>query len=193
MGKFYSLGGVSMKIIEPKVIHHFRTGVPEGENVESYHKKYSEVSYLYQDSKRDDDPIVYDVYSYTEGDSQIEGHLYWGLTILKPLYFHDECNMTKGHFHEDRNCSEIYFGIAGEGLLLLMNEDGKCWAEKIFEGSLHYIDGHIAHRLINTGDTELKVAACWPTTAGHDYQAIEQHPFPYRVFKKNNKIEFVRE
>lgn len=58
--------------------------------------------------------------------------------------------MTKSHFHENMDCTEFYFGIAGEGLLLLMDETGQTWAEKIYEGSLHHIDGHIAHRLMNT-------------------------------------------
>lgn len=181
-----------MKILEPQVLHHIYQGVVEGENVESYQKKYHEVSYLYQNPDILDDQVVYDVYSYTRGNPDIPGHLYWGLTVLKPLLINNECNMTKGHFHEDRDCAEIYFGIQGEGLLLLMDESGQCWAEKIYEGSLHYIDGHIAHRLVNTGEEDLKVGACWPTTAGHDYQAIEDHPFPYRVLKRNGQIEFLK-
>lgn len=181
-----------MKIIDSEVIHPIYSGVIKGKNVESYHKKYQEVSYLYENPHRQDDPIVYDVYSYTKGDPQIQGHLYWGLTVLKPLLINGECNMTKGHFHQDRDCSEIYFGIQGEGLLLLMDENGKCWAEKVYEGSLHYIDGHIAHRLINIGETELKVGACWPTTAGHDYAAIEKNNFPYRIFKLDGKIKCVK-
>ena len=50
-----------MKVIEPEVIHHIQNGVLEGKNVESYIKRYHEVDYLYN-QKRDDDPIVYEVY-----------------------------------------------------------------------------------------------------------------------------------
>ena len=98
--------------------------------------------------------------------------------------------MTKGHFHVNKDCAEIYFGIAGVGLLLLMDEEGHTWAEKVYEGSLHHIDGRIAHRLVNTGDEDLKVGACWPTSAGHDYHAIEKREFGYRVYKRNGQIEF---
>ena len=120
----------------------------------------------------------------------ILGNLNWGLTVLKPVYSHNECNMTKGHFHVNKDCAEIYFGIAGVGLLLLMDEEGHTWAEKVYEGSLHHIDGRIAHRLVNTGDEDLKVGACWPTSAGHDYHAIEKREFGYRVYKRNGQIEF---
>lgn len=179
-----------MKVIEPSVIHHIQDGVLEGKDVESYTKRYHEVNCLYK-KLREDDPIVYEVYSYSKG-KDVLGNLNWGLTVLKPVYSHDECNMTKGHFHEDKDCAEIYFGIAGEGLLLLMNENGETWAEKVYEGSLHHIDGTIAHRLVNIGDVDLKVGACWPTSAGHDYAAIEAKEFGYRIYKKNGQIEFIK-
>ena len=52
--------------------------------------------------------------------------------------------MTRGHWHENRECVEFYFCIAGEGLLMLMDEDGTTWAEKTYPGTLHHIDGHLA-------------------------------------------------
>lgn len=179
-----------MKVIEPTVIHQIYGGVIEGDTVEKYEKHYHEVAYLYE-KKINFDPIVYEVYSYAKGENVL-GNLNWGLTVLKPIYIHGECNMTKGHFHENKDCVEFYFGIEGEGLLLLMDETGNTWAEKVYQGSLHYIDGHIAHRLVNTGDTDLKVGACWPTSAGHDYDAIVKREFGYRVFKKDKEIEFVK-
>lgn len=179
-----------MEVKEPKVIHHIINGVIEGEKVETYTKMYHEVDYLYE-NKRDDDPVVYEVYSYSEGDDVL-GNLNWGLTVLKPVLSNGECNMTKGHFHENRDCVEYYFGIQGEGLLLLMDEEGNTWAEKVFEGSLHHIDGHVAHRLVNTGDIDLKVGACWPTSAGHDYAAIENKEFGYRIKKIDGKIRYIK-
>ena len=179
-----------MKVLEPEVIHKIYGGVLEGSPVEKYEKRYHEVSYLYE-NELNDDPIVYEVYSYNKGNDVL-GNLNWGLTVLKPVCIHGECNMTKGHFHENKDCVEFYFGVEGEGLLLLMDEEGKTWAEKVYQGSLHHIDGHLAHRLVNTGDTDLKVGACWPTSAGHDYDAIMKQEFGYRIFKKDNQIEFVK-
>ena len=73
-----------MKVIEPEVIHHIADSVIEGEKVEKYSKKYHEVAYLYE-QPREDDPIVYEVYSYSKGEN-ILGNLQWGLTVLKPVY-----------------------------------------------------------------------------------------------------------
>lgn len=179
-----------MEVFEPKALHDIEHGVIEGKDVVCTKKYFHEIAYLYQNAKIDGDPVVYDVYSYSQQDEHIKGNLNWGLTILKPIYIHDECNMTKGHFHVDRQCAEFYFGIEGEGLLLLMDEDGHTYAEKVFKGSLHHIDGHVAHRLVNIGDSDLKVGACWPTTAGHDYEAIQNREFGYRIFKRQGKLEF---
>ena len=79
---------------------------------------------------------------------------------MKPVLVNGECNITRGHFHQALNCDEIYFCFQGEGLLLYMDENGKCWAEKMSAGSVHYIDGRLAHRLVNTGDGELHIGAC---------------------------------
>lgn len=175
-----------MEIMEPKATHHFED-VIKGKNVACAVKHYHEVAYLYE-TKREDDPIVYEVYTYGEGNDK-KGNLNWGLTVLKPVLSNGECNMTKGHFHVWKEAAEYYLGVSGEGLLLLMDEEGHTWGEKVYEGSLHHVDGHYAHRLVNTGNVDLKVAACWPTSAGHDYEAIEKREFGYRIFKTENGIE----
>ncbi|NCC54045.1 MAG: hypothetical protein EOM11_00985 [Erysipelotrichia bacterium] len=82
----------------------------------------------------------------------------------------------------------MYFCLHGEGLLLLMDEQGHCHVEEMCVGSIHHIDGKLAHRLINTGKEELHVGACWPTIAGHDYKRIEDAPFGVRVFKEQDEI-----
>ena len=180
-----------MKIIEPNALHNIYDDVIRGADVKYYKKQFSEVENLYKNGKGiEATTTVYTVYSYEQGAADQIGNLYWGLTILEPIYINQECNMTRGHFHQDKNCAEFYFGIAGDGLLLLMDEQGTTWAEKVFQGSLHHIDGKFAHRLVNTGDTQLKVGACWPTTAGHDYEAIETCEFGYRILKNDQEIIF---
>jgi glucose-6-phosphate isomerase len=184
-----------MKVIEPRLWHKIPEGVIEGAGVQ-YNKKYlKDVKNIYSSEnigKYDQETLVYEVYSYGEGDLLQQGNLYWGLTILQPVYIDGECNMTRGHFHEDRNCVEYYFGIEGEGLLLLMKEDGEMWAEKIMPGSLHYINGNLAHRIVNTGETILKVGACWPTNAGHDYTSTEKSKFPFKIYKIDGVIKFIK-
>ncbi|MBR3327045.1 MAG: hypothetical protein IKG22_06955 [Atopobiaceae bacterium] len=178
-----------MKVIDARVMHHLSNGVPEGENVTKAVKQYRDVAYLYE-NPRDDNPVVYEVYTHDEGPAS-PGNLFWGLTVMKPVDSHGECNMTRGHFHEDRSCTEYYFCLRGEGLLLLMDETGETWAERMSEGSLHHIGGHLAHRCVNTSESEeLWVGACWPTVSGHDYDAIEQREFAYRVKRVDGEIVF---
>lgn len=81
-----------MKVIDPRVMHHLADGVPTGENVTMAVKRYHEVASLYE-SPREDDPVVYEVYTHDEGPA-VKGNLLWGLTIMKPVDSHGECNMT---------------------------------------------------------------------------------------------------
>lgn len=183
-----------MKVIDRQIIHHI-DDVLKGQNVQKSTKYYHQVKDFYKDidNSLKDDTKMYDVYSYTLEDESQVGHLYWGLTVLYPLCVHGECNMTRGHFHCNETCDEIYYGANGEGLLIFMNEKGETWAEKIYPGSLHYIKGALAHRLINTGDEVLKVVACWSTAAGHDYQRVDEHPFGYRIYKNGHQLRFEKQ
>lgn len=184
-----------MKVFEPKLWHKVTEGIMSGEGVEYYKKYLKDVESLYKNKEllklKDPETVVYEVYSFGEGEAEKQGNLYWGMTVMNPIYVDGECNMTRGHFHQDRNCAEYYFGIEGEGLLLFMDDAGEMWAEKIVKGSLHYINGQYAHRLVNVGNTVLKVGACWSTTAGHNYAAIEHREFPYRVYKVHGEVKFV--
>lgn len=179
-----------MKVLKSTVYYPI-DDVIKGENVIKSTKVYKDAKSFYlNDGCLDEETGMYDVYSYTP-DTTCKASLNWGLTVLYPLTVDGECNMTRGHWHENRECTEIYYGISGKGLLMLMDEEGNTWAEEVCEGSLHHIDGHFAHRLINTGEEVMKVAACWGKEAGHDYAAVEAMPFGYRVFKdKNGKLLF---
>lgn len=179
-----------MEIKKAKAYQDYLEGVISGSDVETSCKLFKDAKSLYENStcEHTDDTVMYEVYSYSEGDQKQVGNLNWGLTVMKPIYVNDECNVTRGHFHEDLNCAEMYFCLHGEGLLLFMDEEDHCFAEKMKTGSIHHIDGHLAHRLVNTGDDELRVGACWPTTAGHDYARIEHNPFKVRIFKKDGNI-----
>lgn len=179
-----------MKTVEAKVTLT-PYGIPEGASVVRSEKQYKDVRNLYE-NPREDNPIVYEVYTYTEGEESKLGNLNWGLTVMHPVYSNGECNMTKGHFHSNRDCAEFYFCTQGEGLLLLMDEEGNTWAEVMKPGSLHHIDGHVAHRCVNTGDTDLYIGACWPSASGHDYAAIDEREFGFRVKKVDGELVFER-
>lgn len=127
---------------------------------------------------------LYHVHAYSKGDVAVDGNLYAGMTTLFPLTINGEYNMTRGHVHRNRHAAEFYIGVAGRGLLLLMDKDRACTVERVEPGSIHYIPGDVAHRLVNDSDNELRVFAVWPTTAGHDYEAIEPAGFSLRVFSQ---------
>jgi glucose-6-phosphate isomerase len=76
--------------------------------------------------------------------------------------------------------------MEGEGMLILMNEDHSVvWVEKMEPGSIHYINGHTAHRTANTGRTVLSFGACWPSDAGHDYKTISERGFSKILIEKD--------
>lgn len=179
----------TMKIIEPTIFHDF-DDVLKGEEVNISEKRFKDAAFFYENaSNMDENTIMYHVYMIGPKENQA-GSLNWGLSVLYPVLVNGECNMTRGHWHNQLESDEIYVGQSGNGLLMLMDKTGNTWCEKVSAGSVHYISGQLAHRLINTGDEALKVICCWPVNAGHDYQAVEQRPFAYRVFKKDNQLEF---
>lgn len=97
----------------------------------------------------------------------------------------DEYFMTKGHFHQQEDRSEYYWGLEGEGMLILMDRERNTWAERMMPGSLHYIPGGVAHRVANTGNSVLSFAACWPSDAGHNYEEIANKGFSARLVEVN--------
>ena len=135
--------------------------------------------------------IAYNVSSYLPEKEGTSGGLYFGLTKLRPGLVGDEYFMTKGHFHANMDTAEFYWGIEGEGILILMDEQGQIKGERMFPGSLHYIPGRIAHRVANISDETLSFGACWPSDAGHNYGTIEKSGFAMRIKKINGKPQFV--
>ena len=181
-----------MKIIESGLFHEFE-GELTGESVSRTQKLYKDAKGFYAAVDESIDPatVMYEVTT-VNADENTEGHLNWAISLLHPVTVCGECCMTRGHFHEDLNCEEYYWCAAGVGLLMLMDEEGNDWCERMSKGTLHHIDGHHAHRLINTGDVDLKVICVWNSNAGHDYARVEKMPFPTRVFKKDGRIVTVR-
>ena len=151
-------------------------------------KKLKDIQSLFRNTEGvDPETVLYEVKT-DDGDPAVKGSLSYGLTTLYPMRVNGECAFTRGHWHVDETVEEVYEGEAGEGLLMLMNHDGKTWCEKVFPGSVHHIKGNLAHRLINTGDVPLKVRAVWNPCAGHNYALTEQHPFAFRVFREEGAI-----
>jgi len=120
-----------------------------------------------------------------------DGELNFGVSHIEPGTIGDEYHMTRGHFHEREEQAEYYFGVAGEGLLVLQDQQGEIKLESVFPGSVHHIGGYIAHRLVNTGNVRLSALAVWPAIAGHNYGELKEKGFNVRVFNDDGKIKLV--
>ena len=116
----------------------------------------------------------------------------WGVTVLQPGKVGDEYFMTHGHFHADRTRAEYYATVAGKGILLRMDDQRKTWGEEMSPGSLHYLNGQHAHRVVNVSDEPLVFWACWGSDAGYDYGTIRDCGFGSRVVEKGGQPVIVQ-
>ena len=151
---------------------------PTAETVE---RRLSDMRGMYQVEPDGDDQVIYRVLliPVPERNSEIQ----CSTTILEPGVVGDEYYMTKGHFHQVRDRSEVYIGLAGEGLLVMATEDGDHAVEPIRPGSVNYVPGGWAHRSVNTGSEPLVFFAAYVGDAGHDYGTIETRGFPVTVLR----------
>ncbi len=166
-----------------------------GAAVETLTRRIGDLNGIFLDSSAfnaaDPDDVAYSVDSFMPVETGTAGGLFFGVTHLMPGRIAREFYMTKGHFHSNRDRAEFYWGIAGTGFLLLMDTAGKSRTEIVKPGSLHYVPGDTAHRLVNTGDVVLDVGACWPSDAGHEYGVIAETGFSIRVLMGESGPEII--
>lgn len=184
-----------LSITKASINIDYSNGSISGKSVINPIKRLKDLQNIFEDEEAflsfDAEKIIYEVQAFLPVEEGKEGGLFYGKTIIHPGKIGDEYFMTKGHFHQKANRAEFYWGIQGEGMLLLMDSDRNCWAEKMYAGSLHYIDEFIAHRTINTGKTPLIFGACWPSDAGHNYQEIMDKGFSARVKEVDGKAKLI--
>lgn len=182
---------VKNNIVRPHVMVDFANGNIKGDEVMHATKYLKDLTYIFDDkeafNRMSGNKAIYKVQYLMPVAENTEGGLFYGNTIIEAGKVGDEYFMTKGHFHNNSDRGEFYWGIQGQGILLLMDKQRKIWGEEMSPGSLHYIGGHIAHRVINTGDTQLNFGACWPSDAGHNYDVIIKNGFSARVKEMDGK------
>ncbi|VAX16456.1 Glucose-6-phosphate isomerase, archaeal [hydrothermal vent metagenome] len=185
------------EIIEPKVNVEIESGNLKGEKVIEITKRLRDLENIFSDEHirkiMEPNTIVYEVQAHMPVEEGTTAGLFFGTTIIHPGKVGDEYFMTKGHLHKKSDRAEYYWGIEGEGMLLLMDKDRNTWAEKMHKGSLHYIDADVAHRTVNIGDGKLIFGACWPSDAGHNYDEILMNGFSARLIEKDGKPILVSE
>jgi glucose-6-phosphate isomerase len=153
-----------------------------------YVKRLSALGGLYQDAAAFEaaiaergDPIVYEVTDYRKQESDLS----FGTTVMHPGTIAGEYYMTRGHFHERKECGEAYYTQSGEGVLLLESRTGDTRVVEMKPGICAFIPPEWAHRSINTGREKLVFAWFCATDAGHDYGEILSHRMRKLVVERN--------
>lgn len=140
----------------------------------------------YEAALAEGDPVVYLVASFEP--EQGEGDLHYGFGCLMPGMIGEEYYLTKGHLHEWREAAEVYFGLAGEGVMLLEDErSGACRMCPLRTGEIVYVPGHAAHRTFNTGESPLTYLGVYSARAGHDYRPIAERNFRCTVVRRDGR------
>lgn len=147
---------------------------------ETVERRLSDMRGMYQ-VEPDGDRLAYRVFliPVPEANSEIQ----CSTTVLEPGLVGDEYLMTKGHFHQVRDRSEVYLGLSGEGRLVMATEEGDHAVEPIRPGTVNYVPGGWAHRSVNVGSEPLVFFAAYVGDAGHDYGTIESEGFPVLVVR----------
>jgi glucose-6-phosphate isomerase len=146
---------------------------------EHYEKHLADLAGLYADEQAysvalataDDAPV------YWVNSSTVErgvGALTIGVSVLRPGRIGEEFAMTRGHLHAAAEQAEMYYGLAGSGVMLLDSLDGRSRAVPIGPGTVVHVPGGWVHRSINVGDDLLVTLFCYATEAGQDYGLIER-------------------
>ncbi|WP_219974446.1 glucose-6-phosphate isomerase family protein [Rubrobacter xylanophilus] len=136
-----------------------------------------------------DDPLVYRVVGAPVPEKA--GEVPFSITTIESGVVGQEFFMTKGHTHL-RFEGEIYFGLSGEGLLLLYDGEKAHWIS-IGPGKAGYIPPGWAHRTVNVGSEPLRFLAVYPGAAGHDYDFVRKNGMGVRVMTSADGYRVVRD
>ena len=176
-----------MEILPPRNMTDWLTGQVSGAEVAVSERRVGDLAGVFADAEAfarlPADRVVYRTECIFGVPPGTVGGLFWGTTFIEPGTVGDEYFMTKGHIHAKPDRMEAYFTFCGAGLLLLMDAERHCRAERMTPGSTHLIPAFTAHRTVNIGEDVFSFGACWPSDAGHAYQAIADAGFAARVVR----------
>ncbi len=137
-----------------------------------------------------EDRLIYEVYEIKR--PEVQGEMLMGISIVHPGRVGKEFFMTKGHFHSVLETAEIYYGLRGEGYMVMENPEGDGSVEPILPGTVLYVPPRWAHRSVCTSRLEdLVTFFVYPAHAGHDYGTIERRGFRKLVIEGSSGPEIV--
>jgi glucose-6-phosphate isomerase len=144
-------------------------------------RRGSDMAGYYQSVPEGDDPLIYEYFEREVPAKQ--GEIVQNITVLHPGTVDGEYHMTKGHYHANGCCSEVYLCLGGRGVLLMQTQSGETAVEDYERGISIYVPPGWAHRSVNTGDEPLVLLALYPADSGHDYDSIAEEGFWARVVR----------
>ena len=113
-----------MEIVFPRLF--FTGNRLLGERVENVSRTLGDLRGIFADvdafSRMPQNMPAYEVSSFLPEQEGTPGGLYFGITYLHPGKVGNEYFMTKGHFHANIDRAEFYWGLEGEGMLILMDQ-----------------------------------------------------------------------
>ncbi len=155
-----------------------------------YQKRLSDLREFFLDREalelriqEEDDPICYENYAFNQ--SQAEGDIFFGTTIIYPGRVGSEYHLTRGHYHRKRDHAETYQALSGRGLVLFEREDGTTCTAELAPGKVTYVPPFWAHRSVNTSDVPLVFLWTCPVEAGHDYEGLGRRGMRQVVVERN--------
>ncbi|RLP83216.1 cupin domain-containing protein [Mycetocola lacteus] len=166
---------ISVDIPVPLRVH------PNGDltgNTRRYEKFLGDMAGVYRDDaayraaveKHGADTLVYSVEEHRYSDE--EGALVIGTSTLLPGTYGTEFAVTRGHIHAVENRAELYYCLAGHGVMLLETIDGQSAAVELTPGEAVNVPGHWIHRSINVGTEPFVTLFTYAADAGQDYAII---------------------
>ena len=155
-----------------------------------YEKRLSDLRGLFLDAedlerriREESNPLCYENYAFNQ--SQSEGDIFFGTTIIYPGKVGSEYHLTRGHYHRRRDHAETYQALSGSGLVLFERENGTTSSAELTPGKVTYVPPYWAHRSINTGDVPLVFLWTCPVKAGHEYSAFGSRGMRQVVVERN--------
>ena len=143
----------------------------------SYKKKLKDLAGLYADeaafsalAAHDGERVVYEVTDHKP--SVLGGDLITGVTRMVAGQVGGEYYMTRGHIHQIANRPEMYFCLAGHGVMLMESPDGEVRTVDMQQHTVCYVPPYWIHRSVNVGDADLVMLFCYPADSGQDYDII---------------------
>ena len=138
----------------------------------------------------EEDTLLYEVYAIERPSSGNE--VPCGTSIVHPGKVGDEYFMTKGHFHAALEAAEVYYCLAGEGVMVMENPEGDWAVAELRPGTVLYVTPRWAHQSVNTRlDADLVTFWVCPGHAGHDYGSIEKQGFRKLIVEREGRPAIV--